>query len=283
MKTGVRALPWLGLVLGLVLGPVAGVCAAGCSYIPVKMHTESHIQHMDGTSEHKSSDWEGTLDQLPAQLAKAGKELGAVTAQLAKELTDVPPPGTVALQDIAPGLSQYQGQPGYDFLPTAKDDAGKPITFSYVRLGQREFDEFFKTAQEIYALIYETTQVVGQLRKDSAKLLDTKVDASAELKGAVDKALARGDADAELTARVKGLAGVANVLGVLIPQLVAKVSKLAQTGEGLVASAATSLTNPKVLAHLDLVKTGLVDSVKVIKESGGLMVGFSKELTGFKG
>jgi len=31
------------------------------------------------------------------------------------------------------------------------------------------------------------------------------------------------------------------------------------------------------------VKTGLVDSVKVIKESGGLMVGFSKDLTGFKG
>ncbi len=275
MKIGaVRSLPWIGLV-------VAG-CTMGCASIPVHMHTESHIQHLDGTSEHKSSDWEGTLDQLPAQLSKAGAELGAVTSQMVKELTDVPPPGTVELKDISPGLARYQGKRHYDFLTAAKDDAGKPITFTYVRLGVREFDEFFKTAQEIYALIFETTQVVGQLRKDSAKLLDTKVDASAELKATVDKAIGAGGEDAELTGRVKKLADVATILGTLIPQLVSKVGKLVQTGEALVASAATTLTNPKVLAHLDLVKTGLVDSVKVIKESGGTLVAFSKDLTNFK-
>src|SRR4051812_14165826 len=106
--------------------PLAVLAAAavsiGCDQIPVHMHTESHIQHADGTAEHKSSDWHGTLDQLPAQLGKAGKELGEVTAKMAKELTDVPPPGKVELKDLAPELAKYQGKRGEDFLVMAKDD-----------------------------------------------------------------------------------------------------------------------------------------------------------------
>ena len=38
-----------------------------------------------------------------------------------------------------------------------------------------------------------------------------------------------------------------------------------------------------VLAHLDLVKKGLTTSVKVLGESGSLLVGFGKDLSGFKG
>ena len=36
--------------------------ALGCSHIPVTLHTETHVQHVDGTVEHKSSDWHGTLE-----------------------------------------------------------------------------------------------------------------------------------------------------------------------------------------------------------------------------
>ena len=52
----------------LALLPVAllALGAAGCASIPVQLHTESHVQHADGTVEHKSSDWQGTLDQLLA-------------------------------------------------------------------------------------------------------------------------------------------------------------------------------------------------------------------------
>lgn len=117
---------------------------AGCGAIPIQMHTESHVQHADGTVDHRSSDWHGTLDQLPAQLDKAGGELGDVTAKMVKELTDVPAAGRVELKDLSPELSKYQGQRGADFLITAKDDKGEPITFEYVRLGQPEFDDFFK-------------------------------------------------------------------------------------------------------------------------------------------
>src|SRR4051794_29417075 len=76
----------------------------GCDQIPVQMHTTTVIQHADGRVERKESHWRGTLDQLPAQMSKAGKELGDVTAQMAKELTDVPPPGKVELKDLSPEL-----------------------------------------------------------------------------------------------------------------------------------------------------------------------------------
>lgn len=264
------------LVSALALGSLS----LGCSAIPVKMHTETHIQHADGTVEHKSSDWEGTLDELPEQLGKAGAELGDVTAKMAKELTDVPPPGKVELKDLSPELAKFQGKRGADFLVSAKDENGKPISFQYVRLGVNEYDEFFKTSQEIYALVYQTTQVIGQMKKLSSKLLDAKVDASATLHAEVDKAIA-GGADAELVADLKVMQEMARELATLVPQIVNKIGKLVSAGEALVASAATSLTNPKVATHLDLVKTGLVTSVKVIKESGTLMVDMTKSLSGF--
>ncbi|MDB4992702.1 MAG: hypothetical protein JWM74_134, partial [Myxococcaceae bacterium] len=42
-----------------------------------------------------------------------------------------------------------------------------------------------------------------------------------------------------------------------------------------------ALNNPKVVAHLGLVKKGLFSSAKVLSESGSLMVGFTKDLSGF--
>ena len=238
------------------------VPAVGCSHIPVEMHTETHIRHADGTVEHKSSDWHGTLDQLPAQMSKVGRELGDDMSKMAKELTDVPPPGRVELKDLDPGLASHQGKRGEDFLSTAKDDKGNAILFEYVRLGQPQFDDFFKTTQEIYALVYQTTQVLGQIKQIKAL-------------GA--------DADEAAKASLEKLTSMAHTLAVLVPQIASKIGKLVQAGHALIASAPTALTNPKVLAHLDLVKKGLGSSVKVLEESGGLLVGFGKDLSGLKG
>lgn len=276
------AAPYERGAMKLALVPVAllSFVAAGCASLPVHMHTETHIQHADGTVEHESSDWEGTLDQLPAQLGKAGEELGAATAQMAKELTDVPPPGKVALADLSPDLAKYQGKRGADFLTTAKDAKGNAISFEYVRLGQPEFDEFFKTTQEIYALVYQTTQVVSQMKQLAGKALDAKVEGGANLRADVDKALA-AEADASVAGSLATMNDMARALASLVPQIAGKLGKLVQAGEALIASAPTALTNPKVVAHLDLVKKGLVSSVKVLEESGSLMVGFSKDLSGF--
>lgn len=245
------------------------------------MHTETHIQHADGTVEHKSSDWHGTLDQLPAQLGKAGAELGEVTAKMAKELTDVPPPGRVHLKDLSPALAKFEGKRGEDFLMSAKDEKGNPIKFEYVRLGVPQYDDFFRTSQEIYALVYETTQVVGQMKKISSKLLDTKVEAGADLKANVDKAIAT-NADPKAVADLKEMEELAVALADIVPLIASKVGELVQAGEALIAGAASSITNPKVVAHLDLVKQGLVSSIAVIKESGVLMADFGKSLSGFK-
>jgi hypothetical protein len=253
----------------------------GCSSIPVQMHTTTHIQHADGTVEHKETHWKGTLDQLPAQLGKAGEELGSVTAKMAKELTDVPPPGQVKLGDLHPTLKKHEGEKGTDFLVEAKNADGTPIEFKYVRLGVASYDEFFKTAQEIYALVYQTKQTVHRMREASAKVLDTKVDATADVKAQVDKALAQGSADADIVAELKNLSEVSQQLSVLVSQIAQKISKLVSAGQSLIAGAAGSITNPKVVTHLDLVKEGLTDSVKVIQESGSMVVSFSKELAGF--
>lgn len=266
------------------LAPVVlfGVAALGCDKIPVEMHTTTVVQHADGKVERKDKHWRGTLDQLPAQMSQAGKELGEVTAKMAKELTDVPPPGHVELKDISPELERWQGKEGADFIANAKDADGKPITFQYVKLGQPSYDEFFKTSQEIYALVYQTTQIIAQMKQGSSKVLGKNVEGGEGLKQAVDNAREKASQSGDPAQRqLERMTNMAQVLSTLIPQIAQKLGKLVQTGEALIAGAATSITNPKVVTHLGLVKDGLTDSIKVIKESTSLMAQFSKDLSGF--
>ncbi len=268
---------------GLALLVLAGSLALGCASIPVHLHTETHIQHADGTAEHTSSDWEGTLDQLPAQLGKAGAQLGEVTAKMAKELTDVPPPGEVNLDELSPELAKYKGQKGRDFLVSAKDANGQPLKFQYVRLGIPAYDDFFRTSQELHALVYQATQVVGQMRQLAGKLLGAKIDAKANLAASVDKALgARGEADAGLVASLETMRDMGRALASILPRIGGKIGDLVAQGEALVLQAPTSITNPKLVAHLDLVKNGIVSSASVVKESGSLVLGLAKDLATFK-
>lgn len=64
-------------------------------------------------------------------------------------------------------------------------------------------------------------------------------------------------------------------------QFVAQTEHLVATGQALITNAPSSLTNPKVVAHLDLVKEGLTDSVKVIGASAGELKELGKSLAGF--
>ncbi|HEX8789582.1 MAG TPA: hypothetical protein VF765_01425 [Polyangiaceae bacterium] len=263
-----------------VLVPAAFVVAAtGCSMIPVKMNTSMTVVHGDGTVEHKETHWEGTLDQLPAQMAKAGDDLADVTGKMVKELTDVPPPGKVKLSDLSPGLQSYEGNPQCDFLISAKGDDGKPIDFQYVQLGQPSFDKFFKDAQVTYAIVYQADQTLHRLRELSAKISGQKVDASAALSSVVSQALQNSDPDSQsLVSELKQVQQLGVALASLVMQFAGHVTTLIADGEQLVAGAASSLTNPKVVTHLGLVKKGLVDSVTVVKNSGELLVKFGADL-----
>lgn len=263
-----------------VLVPAAFlVVATGCSMIPVKMNTSMTVVHGDGTVEHKETHWEGTLDQLPAQISKAGGELADVTGKMVKELTDVPPPGKVKLGDLGAGLQSYEGNPQCDFLVAATGDDGKPIDFQYVQLGQPSFDKFFKDAQVMYATVYQADQTVHRLRELAAKISGQKVDPSADLKSAVSQALQNDDPDSQsLVSELKQVQQLGVTLASLVMQFASRVTGLIVDGQQLVASAASSLTNPKVVTHLGLVKQGLVDSVTVVKNSGELLVTLGGDL-----
>jgi hypothetical protein len=266
----------------LGLGAVV-LLAGGCASIPVQMHTSMTVQHADGTVEHKETHWQGTLDQLPGQLSKAGDDLADVTGKLVKELTDVPPPGKVKLSDLGSGMQSFEGDPDTDFLLAAKDDDGKPIDFQYVQLGAPSYDEFFKDAQVIYACVYQADQTVHRMIELASKLLNEKVDATAALSDAVARALkVNGDADSQgLVAELQQMQKLASSLGTLTSQFASRITKLVSDGQQLITAAPTSLTNPKVVAHLGLVKDGLTDSVKVIKNSGELIANLAKDLGGF--
>jgi hypothetical protein len=265
-----------------LLAPAAlVVLATGCGAIPVKMNTSMTVRHSDGTVEHKETHWEGTLDQLPAQLSKEGSELADVTGKMVKELTDVPPPGKVQLSDLGPSMQSFQGNPQCDFLISAKDDDGKPIDFSYVQVGQPSYDQFFKDAQVVYATLYQADQTVHRLRELAARISGQKVDASAELGSVVSQAMQNSDPDSQsLVSELKQMQQLGVSLATLVSQFASRVTKLVSDGEQLVAGAASSLTNPKVLTHLGLVKKGLVDSVGVIKDSGDMLVKLAGQLGG---
>jgi hypothetical protein len=263
----------------LALAALAATSATGCNMIPVKLHTESTIVHADGKVEHKEHDWEGTLDQLPGELAKAGSELADVTAKMAKELTDVPPPGHVALKDLGPGFDKFEGDKDTNFLLVAKNEKGEKEDFEYVKLGIDSYDDFFKTAQELHALTWEATQTTSHIRQFSSRALSEKIDAGANLKVALDRASgANATAKTELTK----LGDLSVLLATIVPEMVSKTTHLVQAGEKLVAGAPSALTNPKFATHLGLVKKGLLSSILVVKESGSAMVGLGKDLSPFK-
>lgn len=252
--------------------------ALGCAAIPVHMHTETTMVGADGKVEHTSRDWEGTLDQLPGELAKAGAELGQVTTKLAKQLTDVPPPGKVKLRDLGPGLERYEADADTNFLLAAKTESGEKEEFEYVRLGVDSYDDFFRTAQELHALTWQATQTTSHMRQFAGRAMKEKLSPGADLRAAVSKA---SGMNPQAKTKLTGLADMSVVLGTLVPQMAAKTASLVSAGQKLVTGAPTSLTNPKLVTHLGLVKKGLLASISVVRESGSAMVGLGAELSPF--
>jgi hypothetical protein len=263
---------------------VLGSCAlGGCEHIPVQMHTSMTVQHADGTVDHKETHWQGSLAELPGHMEELGHDLSMVTGELIKKLTEVPPPGHVKLGDLAPGLAKHENRPETNFLLNAKDEkTGDIIPFEYVKIGVQDYDAFFQTAQEIYALVYECTQAISQMRELAKKILNDGVDAKTEIFAQIDKVRAKlaggAQVDSELVQRFNLLVDLGGVLAQLVPSIGQKAIKLAQQGQALVTNAQAAITNPKVLIHLDLIKKGVIASAKAMKDSGEVLVDFGQKL-----
>jgi hypothetical protein len=253
--------------------------------LPVNINTSMSIRRSDGTTEHK--EWHGSIEELPGKMEELGRELTKINAELSvalKDLRKVPPPGKVKLKDLSPDLAKFENNSKVNFLLNAVDAKTKdPIPFEYVKIGVPDYDEFFQSAQEFYALLYECTEVVAQMRQLAAKILDSSaVDVRTELWMQVDnvrkKLLGGAQVDGELVSRFNLLVDLGGVLVKLTPVVGEKALKLAQRGEALILNAKTDIMNPKVLVHLDLIKDGIVASAKAMKDSGMVLVNFGKTL-----
>jgi hypothetical protein len=170
-----------------------------------------------------------------------------------------------------------------NFVMHAKDaKTGNVIPFEYVKIGVPDYDAFFQSAQEVYALVYECTEAISQMRQLAAKMLNEGVDAKTELWAQVDKVRAKitGGAavESELVSRYNLLVDLGGVMVKLVPVVGQKAIKLAQQGQALVMGAQTAITNPKVLVHVDLIKKGVVASAKAMKDSGELLVDFGQKM-----
>ncbi len=270
----------------VLAGLTVGFLSLGCEHIPVQMHTSMTVQHSDGTVDHKETHWQGSLAQLPGHMEELGHDLTMITNELElqlKKLTEVPPPGKVALKDLSPGFAKYEDDANVNFVGHAIDAKTKePIPFEYVKIGVADYDGFFQSAQEIYALVYECTEAISQMRQLAAKILDSGVDAKVELWAQIDKVRAKiqggAEVDSELIARFNTLVDLGAVMVQLVPVVGQKAIKLAQQGQALVMNAQSAITNPKVLLHLPLIKKGVIASAKAMKDSGEVLVDFGQKM-----
>ncbi len=237
-------------------------------------------QHLDDHADDASG-WDDVLEEMPADLGAATAELTETAAALVKEMTDLPAPGHVELKDLSADLARFQGKAGADFLAAAKREAGKASAFEYVVLGVPELDEFFKNAEETYALAYQATQALANLKRISSKALGAKVEAGPELQSQVAKALLLHEPPA-VAAELRALDEMSRTLARLVPEIGARAAKLVASGQALVAAAPATITNPKVLAHLGTVQQGVTRSLHVVKSSATLLEGLTKDLASFK-
>ncbi len=158
----------------VLAGVTASFLSLGCEHIPIHMQTSMTVQHSDGTVDHKDTQWQGSLAELPGHMEELGHDLTMITNELEaqlKKLTEVPPPGKVALKDLSPGLAKYEDDANVNFVGHAIDaKTNEPIPFEYVKIGVPDYDAFFQSAQEIYALLYECTEAISQMRQLAAKI-----------------------------------------------------------------------------------------------------------------
>jgi len=252
----------------------------GLSLLPGCAAAQFVDDHLLGHVGRDAARFGRDVSELPEGFKKASAELAVAAAQLRRELTEVPPPGTVTLTSLGHGLERFEDDKEHNFLAGAKRADGTAEDFSYVRIGVSSYDDFFRTAQELHALTYQATKTVARVRVLSQKVLGAPVDAGANLRATLDRAkvTASGQAKTDLVR----LGELAASLATMLPEIVSKTDALVTSGKRLVGDAPKDLTNPKLVIHLDLVKRGLLASTAVVQESGVAMAHLMDDLGSFR-
>ena len=269
------------VIRSLMLVVTAGALCAGCGMIDVKGKTHMKVTKNGETVMEKEVEFD-SLEELPGAIKETASAFGETTAQLIKELTEAPPPGSVKLGALNPGLARFEGKQGFDFLMQASQEAGAD-KFQYVQIGVPSYDMFFKDCAEFYALVFQTTQAVGRMKKLAGALLNADVSAEVDVGAIVAQALGVQTASHQVLQRgnLQALAEMASVLSGSVQALVAKTQQLIASGQQLIVGAPASITNPKTVLHLDLIVKGLQDSVAMVIETGKLVPELVNNLAGF--
>jgi hypothetical protein len=255
-------------VLAIALG------VGGCSMFQIKgtVTTTKTVNGQTTTTTREFENWE----EMKQAMDEAGKEMRATTKELMAKLTEAPPPGEVKLGDLSPALASYEGRE-LDFITAARSSGEHE--FSYVQIGVPSYDEFFKAAAEFHAFVYQTRESVRHVRGLAKTRLGGSYQDEMSLGAAVDAALANeGEAGEGVGAGLAEGRDLALSLAQAAPMFVQKMQALISAGQQLIAGAASSITNPKTLLHLDLITKGLGQSVKVVGESGKLLGEATRDL-----
>jgi hypothetical protein len=249
--------------------------------IKAKIVTTTTKNGQTTVKEREAKNWaefEEAMGEVATDFSSFAKDVGATTAELVKKLVDVPPPGKVKLSALDPSLAPFEGDIRYDYIKVATSKPNPEYDFSYVQLGVKSYDTFFKASAEMYATAYQLVETGRHIHVAAAKVSGGEPDSSVESgkkrvpKADVDKALSAltGSQEGEIPETAKKLEALWGSLAKLGINLAGKVSETVQAGTALVASAPTDITNPKMALHIDLIVKGLKQSVALVKDTGVL-------------
>lgn len=256
-------------------GLAAAVLLSGCSMF--QFHgTVTTTKTVDGqttTTTEEFDDWE----EMKVAMDAAGKELRGTTKELLTKLVEAPPPGEVHLADLSPTLADYEGNDNLDFVGHARTSGEGG--FTYVQIGVPTYDTFFKSAAEFHGFVYQTRESIKHLRASAKSALGRKYTAKMTLGEAVDAAVAEGgEAGLAVEGQLTETRELAMALAGSAGGFADKTQGLVSSGQQLIAGAPSSITNPKTVLHLDLIVKGLGQSVRVVEDSGELLIELAQDL-----
>lgn len=264
-------------VLALAV-PLLLLTVPACESLGIKANITS-FKSVNGKTEVKHrearnwAEFEEAMGEVATDFSDVAKEVGKTTHELAKVLVEAPPPGKVKLGDVSPDLMKYEGNEKFDFVHAAGNKPDAPYDFTYVRIGVASYDDFFKTAAEVYALAFQMKETARRLRLTASALTGEDAGSDADTERVADKARSAeaGEDDKDAAAYFQDLDAMWKLVGVQGAQLVAKTAELVGKGQALITSAPSSILNPKTALHIDLIVEGLEQSVGLIKDSAGMM------------
>lgn len=256
--------------------PLLLVAVPACESLGIKANITS-FKSINGKTEVKQreaknwAEFEDAMGEVATDFSDVAKEMGKTTTALAKALVEAPPPGKVKLGDVSPELRKFEGNERFDFVHAASQKPDAEYDFTYVQIGVASYDDFFKTAAEVYALAFQMKETARRIRMTAAAVTGSEAGDDPEAAAKSARGAEVNDENRDAASYFKDLDAMWQLIGVQGVQLVSKTAELVSKGQVLITSAPSSILNPKTALHLDLIVEGLEQSIALIKDSASIM------------